>query len=65
MNSDTFLSEQANRVGRTIEQGPQDLLGFLTSLPSGLLPVEISCISMSFLMHKQYGADPPDPCPCY
>lgn len=43
----------------------EDFLIFVGNLPSGLNGVEVGRLCMSYLMRKQYGMVPPNPCPCY
>jgi len=38
---------------------------FVKNLPRGITGAEASRLCMKFLMRKQYGENPPNPCPCY
>lgn len=41
------------------------LLEFVKNLPEGIGCAEAGRLCMSFLMRRQYGTSPPNPCPCY
>ncbi len=41
------------------------LLDVIRALPYGISNAGASSICMRFLMRKQYGDHPPNPCPCY
>ena len=43
----------------------EDFPAFVLTLPRGRSGVEIGRLCMSFLMRKQFGSTPANPCPCY
>lgn len=43
----------------------QDFPRFVETIERGTAGVRAGRDCMSFLMHKQYGDNPPDSCPCY
>lgn len=43
----------------------EDFWLFLKQIPEGTPGVRIGRLTMSYLMRKQYGNRPPNPCPCY
>lgn len=50
------------QLGRQLSQ---NFPRFVATIERGTPGVRAGRDCMSFLMHRQYGENPPDPCPCY